>query len=109
MIDISVIVSNQESFGVSVIEAGACENPVVVSNVGGLPEVVEDGVTGIIVPAKNPIATADAIEKLILDKSLRESMGKAGRKRVEALYKWENNVEQMMEIYYKTLLTKENR
>lgn len=104
MLSISVSVSNSESFGVAVIEASACEKPVVVSNVGGLPEVVEDGVTGLIVPPRNPEKTALAIEKLILDSSLRAEMGKAGRKRVFQLYNWHNNVQQMISIYKGALM-----
>ena len=99
MIDIPVFVSNSESFGVAVIEANACEKPVIVSNVGGLPEVVENNITGIIVPPKNEKETAIAIEKLIFDKSLSLKMGKAGRERVKKLYNWEDNVNQMINIY----------
>ena len=103
-VSVSVSISNSESFGVAVIEASACEKPVVVSNVGGLPEVVEDGVTGIVVPAKNVEATAAAIERLILDGELRMQMGRAGRERVQRLYDWNANVAQMIGIY-KGLLT----
>lgn len=102
-VSVSVSVSNSESFGVAIIEASACEKPVVVSNVGGLPEVVEDKITGFIVPPKNPEATANAIDKLILDKNLREKMGKAGRERVSRLYNWEDNVQQMINIYEELL------
>jgi len=99
MLTIFVSVSDSESFGVAVIEASACEKPVVVSNVGGLPEVVEAEVSGFIVQPRNPRQTADAIEKLILDESLRVKMGKAGRERVQRLYNWEDNVRQMSDIY----------
>ncbi len=102
-ISVSVSISNSESFGVAIIEASACEKPVVVSNVGGLPEVVEDGVTGFVVPPKDPQKTAEAIEKLVLDSELRKTIGGNGRKRVISKYNWENNVEQMMEIYNNTL------
>ena len=105
-ISVSVSVSDSESFGVAILEASACEKPVVVSNVGGLTEVVEDGVTGIIVPPRNPEKTAEAIEKLLLDKNLIEEMGKAGRKRVLELYKWEDNVKQMLDIYNEILRSK---
>lgn len=98
-VSVSVSVSNSESFGVAIIEASACGIPVVVSNVGGLPEVVEDKVTGYVVPARNPEATADAIEKLILDDELKARMGKAGRERVKQLYDWNKNVKQMISIY----------
>ena len=99
MCTISVFPSMNESFGVSVIEASACEKPVIVSNVGGLPEVVENGVTGIVVPPSNTLELSKAIEKLILDKTLRIKMGKAGRDRVETMYNWENNVSEMIDIY----------
>lgn len=99
LLDIYVALSESESFGVAIIEAGACGKPVVVSNAGGLPEVVENGVTGYVVPKKDPESAADAIEKLVVDKSLREKMGEAGRERVMKLYKWENNLQQMINIY----------
>jgi len=101
MIDIYVAVSvyQSESFGVAIIESSACEKPVVVSNMGGLPEVVDDGVTGFVVPARDPDATAAAIERLVLDKKLRAKMGTAGRRRVMELYDWKVNVDQMVSIY----------
>jgi L-malate glycosyltransferase len=103
MIDVSVFTSESESFGVAAVEASACGNPVVAANVGGLPEVVEHGVTGFIVPPRDPHKTADAIEKLVLDGSLRACMGSAGRERVKKLFNWDDNVSQMIEIYDSTL------
>ena len=70
-----------------------------VSDVGGLPEVVKDGITGIVVPPRNPQKTAEAIEKLVLDEKLCKQMGEDGRKRVAKFYDWNKNVEQMIEIY----------
>ena len=99
MLDITVFMSHSESFGVSVIEASSCMNPVIVSNVGGLPEIVEDGVTGFVVPSKDIKEVANVLEKLILDKDLRKTLGEAGRKRVEKLYNWHENVKQMIGIY----------
>ncbi len=96
---VSLSVGDSDSFGVVNIEASACEKPAVVANVGGLPEVVADGVTGFVVPPKNPEKAAAAIERLILDKELRVKMGRAGRERVAKLYNWEENVEQMIGIY----------
>lgn len=99
MIDIFVALSKNESFGVSVIEASSCSKPVVVSNVGGLPEVVFNGITGYIVPSEDIIESVVAIEKLVLDKELRLSLGKNGRKMVEDNYNWNENVLQMLKIY----------
>lgn len=100
-IDIAVFPSilDSESFGVAAIEASATETPVIVSNVGGLPEVIEDGITGIVVPPKSPAEIANAIEKLYLSKNLRLRMGINGRKRVKELYDLENNLSQMVSIY----------
>jgi len=100
---IAVYVSTVESFGVSVLESSACEKPVIVSSVGGLPEVVEDGITGIIVEPRNVNATAKAIEKLVLDSSLRKQYGKEGREMVKRKYDWDNNLNGMIEIYNKIL------
>jgi L-malate glycosyltransferase len=101
VIDIYVSLSTEgsESFGVSILEACACEKPVVVSNVGGLPEIVEDNVTGFVVAKENPSEAAAAIEKLLLDKELRTVMGKRGRERVGKFYNLDNNASQMLEIY----------
>jgi L-malate glycosyltransferase len=98
-LDIYVAASRMESFGVAVLEASACERPVVVSDVGGLPEVVEQGVTGIVVPPENPLELAIALERLVLEPELRKQMGKAGRKRVFTDYVWKQNVSQMIELY----------
>ena len=94
-----VALSTHESFGVAVIEASACEIRVVVSNVGSLPEVVEDGVSGTIVSSENPEEAAIAIEKYIFDENLRKKTGKSGRERVEKLYNWKVNVSDMINIY----------
>lgn len=99
MLSVFVALSISESFGVAVLEASACAKPVVVSNVGGLPEIVEDEVTGIIVPPRDIQATAVAIERLILDPQLTTRMGNAARERVKRLYSWDNNVNQMIKIY----------
>jgi len=99
MLDISVFVSLEESFGVSVLEASACEKPVIVSNVGGLPEIVEHNVTGIIVEKENVEQTALALERLILDKKLRITLGQNGRRRVQKYFNIDDNVDMMLKIY----------
>jgi glycosyltransferase involved in cell wall biosynthesis len=101
ILDISVSLSTEqsESFGVSVLEACACEKPVVVSNVGGLQEIVEDSVTGFVVERENPVEAANAIGKLILNKELRTAMGKKGRERVNKYYNLNDNSDRMLKIY----------
>ncbi len=98
-IDIFVALSLRESFGVSALEAAACSVPVVVSNVGGLPEVVQNGKTGFIVEPMNPQVAADAISKLIDDAALREQMGKDAREFVKRKYDWNKNVKDQIKIY----------
>ncbi len=103
-ISVSLSIFDSESFGVAIVEASACEKPVIVSDVGGLPEVVEDGVTGIVVPKQNVNKTVEALEKLIFDEKLQAQMGKAGRERVKKMYNWEENVQQMIKIYREELV-----
>ncbi len=98
-LSIAVYVSTVESFGVSVLESMACEKPVIVSNVGGLPEVVENDVTGLIVNQNDTESLSSAIERLILNKDLREKFGKAGRERVNKGFNWNESVNTMIKIY----------
>jgi len=99
MMDIAVYISLYESFGVSVLESSACGKAVVVSNIGGLPEVVENNRTGIIVEPKNAEQAAEAINKLIADPELRLKMGEQGRKMVREKYEWNLCVEKLIQIY----------
>jgi len=105
MIDIFVSLSIEEGFGVAVLEASACAKAVVVSNVGGLLEVVENNKTGFVVETENPDAATLAIEKLIFDEKLRRQFGINGRKRVEEFYNWNDNLNQISKIY-KSILNK---
>lgn len=103
---VSASTSNSESFGVVAVEAMACECPVITSDADGFTEVVENGITGFIVPKNDIIATARAIQKFIDDATLREKMGKEGRKRVMKLYNWDENVNTMVNIYIKVIRNK---
>ena len=99
--DIFVVPSilDSESFGVAAVEAMACEIPVIASSVGGLKEVIVDKETGYLVPKKDHKEIAKYLKKLILDKNLRTSLGKNGRKRVLENYDWNSNVDYMIKIY----------
>ena len=79
--DIFVLSSNWEGLPRSIIEAMMAGLPVVATRVGGVPELVEDGVTGFLVPPKDPDALAEALQRLIADPELRLRMGQAGRKK----------------------------
>lgn len=90
---------DSESFGVAVVEASSCERPVIVSNVGGLPEVVRDNVTGFIVPAKDVQSLSEKIYRLMCDPQKRAEMGKNGRRLVSDMYDWEKCVDLMEHVY----------
>jgi glycosyltransferase involved in cell wall biosynthesis len=82
--DIVVVPSRwQEPLGLINLEASACRKPVVATRVGGIPEVVEDGVNGYLVEPGDVDALAARVAELIADPSLRARMGEAGRARVE--------------------------
>ena len=77
-----------EPFGLINLEAMACELPVVASAVGGIPEIVVDGVTGWLVPPGDPGALAERVNALLLDPARAREMGKAGRRRVLEEFQW---------------------
>ncbi|WP_291327706.1 glycosyltransferase [Desulfovibrio sp. UCD-KL4C] len=81
-LDIFCLPSLWEGFGYALVEAMTLEKPVVGFEISSNPEVVKNGVTGILVPSENSLQLAKALEKLILDKELRNKMGKEGRERV---------------------------
>ena len=97
---------DSESFGVAVIEAGACGLPVVVSDAGGLPEVVVAGVTGLVVPRSDVPALQAALKRLVLDASFRARLGAAGRAHVERHYEWGHCVDLMERCYADTIAAK---
>jgi glycosyltransferase involved in cell wall biosynthesis len=102
-LDIYVAMSRSESFGVAVIEALACERPVVVSDAGGLPEVVQHGETGLVVPRDDPSRLTDALCHLIQRPQLRCQLGRNGRNMVKAKYEWQGCVDQLVALYHRLL------
>lgn len=96
---IYVALSRSESFGVAVIEAGACGIPVVVSDVGGLPEVVQHEITGLVVRSECPGEAARALEKLVMNPRLRMKLGTEAITNVKQRYCWKTCVESMIDVY----------
>lgn len=92
---------DSESFGVAIIEASACGLPVVVSDTDGPSEVVNNESTGLIVPRENVTESAMALERLVIDSSLRHQLGTAGRSHVVDTYDWEKSVDIMENVYNK--------
>ena len=81
--DIVVVPSRwQEPLGLISLEAGACGKPVVATRVGGIPEIVQHGETGLLVEPADVASLAASVRRLVEDKSLREAMGRRGRERV---------------------------
>ena len=87
----------QEAFGLAIAEAMATACPVVASNIGAVPELVVDGVTGLLVPPGDPLAIAAALERLTMDPELRNRLGQSARSRAEKMFDLERCVEQHLE------------
>jgi glycosyltransferase involved in cell wall biosynthesis len=98
-LDIFAMPSTYEGFGVAALEAESMEVPVVASNVHGIPDVVVDGETGVLVPPRDRQALAAALERLVSDGDLRHRLGRAGRAFVAEHYSWEENTAQMEALY----------
>ncbi len=101
--------SQYESFGVSVIEAMACGKPVIVSDTGGLAEIVENESLGIKVKPGDETALKNAIESLLTDTKRYNEMSQAGRAHVLAHYNWQENLQQMINIYEQLVPEKKTR
>jgi glycosyltransferase involved in cell wall biosynthesis len=98
-LDIFAMPSTYEGFGVAALEAEAMELPVVASRIHGIPDVVLDGETGLLVPARDRQALAGALERLAVDGDLRRRLGQAGRAFVAEHYSWQENTAQMEALY----------
>ena len=88
-----------EPLGIVNLEAMACGTAVVGSRVGGIPEVVADGSTGLLVPPSDLQALADALNTLVRDTALADAMGRAGRERCVAEFGWRAVAEQTAALY----------
>jgi glycosyltransferase involved in cell wall biosynthesis len=85
--DIIVVPSRwQEPLGLINLEAGACRKPVIATRVGGIPEIIEDGVNGYLVDAGDVGALVSRVSELIAQPELRACMGEAGRQQVETRF-----------------------
>ena len=98
-LDVVVVPSLEESFGVTAVEGSACARPIIASRVGGLPEVVLDGKTGIMIESQNVDSLVDAMEYMLENPEERVRMGLAGREFVLKHYDFQDNVTQMEQVY----------
>jgi D-inositol-3-phosphate glycosyltransferase len=96
--DVLIMPSHYESFGMVALEAMACGTPVVASQVGGLAFLVQDGVTGFVVPDGDPQALAEKLTRLLTDPGLRRKLGEQAAA-YAGQYAWENIVDRLMVVY----------
>jgi len=97
--DVYVHPALMEGFGIAVLEAMAMRKPVVATTTGGLPEIVQDGQTGLLVPPGEPNALAQAIVNLLQDSTRRVAMGRSGRSRVETIFTVEAMMDRLIAAY----------
>ena len=101
--DIAVLASHEEGFSNAILEAMAAGLPMVTTDVGGNAEAVENGETGLVVPARQPAAMASALQRLVDDPAMRRQMGAAGRQRVRDLFSLEACVANYEALYRSVL------
>jgi glycosyltransferase involved in cell wall biosynthesis len=97
--DVFVLPSEYEAFGLVLLEAMACEKPCVATRVGGVPEVIEEGKTGVLVEYGDSKELAGAINNLLADEKKRNEMGDMGRKRVKERFTWPIIVDKLERVY----------
>lgn len=101
--DILVLPSKTEGWGLSLMEAMACGKAVVASRVGGVPELVREGIDGILVEPGDVAALAEAMTKLLSDSALRSQMGRAGRERAGE-FSWDRTAEVVLRAYQAAIM-----
>ncbi|RJO63720.1 MAG: glycosyltransferase family 1 protein [Candidatus Omnitrophota bacterium] len=101
--EVSVVPSIWENHPYAVLEAMACGKPVIASNIGGIPEIIQDGVNGVLVPAGSPVSLASAIEKVLLDAGLKEKLGRNARHYIVRQYDPQYVTLKNLAIYEETL------
>ena len=104
-LDVAVLPSYREAQGLVILEAMALARPVVASNVGGIPEMIEDGVTGLLVPPRDPAALADAIVRLLTDHPLADTLARNGHRLVRERFCVERMVAAFEVLYDEGRLT----
>jgi glycosyltransferase involved in cell wall biosynthesis len=98
-LDVAVLPSYREAQGLTILEAMALSRPVVASNVGGIPEMIQDGVTGLLVPPHDAEALAAAIVRLLRDHPLADTLGRAGHDLVHDRFCIDLMVEAIQSVY----------
>ena len=97
-------IGQMESFGMVLIEAMACQTPVVGTNMGGIPEAINNGIDGFIVAPRDSNALAQAIAKILSDEELATRMGQLGAARVREQFSWDSRVALTKEVFASCLI-----
>ena len=87
-----------EGFGLALAEASSAGRPVIASRAGGVPEAVRDGQTGLLVDPDRPSELADALRRLLRDRTLARKLGVAGRREIERYYNWDRVTSDLAKI-----------
>jgi glycosyltransferase involved in cell wall biosynthesis len=104
--DVYVHATKADSFPTTILEAMACGLPVVASNVGGIPEQVDDGITGFLVPLEDPRALEQKVVQLLQNDTLRNSMREAACQKAQSEYNLDNQIKQYLNWYQRILASK---
>ncbi|MFT3883489.1 MAG: glycosyltransferase family 4 protein [Gemmatales bacterium] len=107
--DVFIAPSRYESFGLIYPEAMRWGIPVIGCNVGGVPEIIHDGESGLLIAPESPEAIIQALHRLLSDERLRQQLGTAGRKRVESEFSSMKMAERVVAKFEKLLATKGRR
>ena len=102
--DVFVMSSVTEGLGTSLLDAMACGKAIVATTAGGIPEVVKDGETGLLVPPRDDAALARAIIALLADEHARRTMGAAGLQRVRERFSVERRVQDTLRVYQRVAM-----
>ncbi len=100
---VGVLCSHSEGMPISLIEAAACAVPAVATSVGGIPELVENGVTGLLVPPRDTAALADALSRIVTQPALRQELGQAARRRAVEKFSLSRQVDRLMALWQSIL------
>ena len=100
---VAALTSDSEGMPVSLMEAGACGVPAVATAVGGVPELVEDGITGFLVPAGDVPALAAALERILCDHDLATRLGGAARRKVERSFSIAGQIDRLLSLWAEAL------
>jgi glycosyltransferase involved in cell wall biosynthesis len=107
--DFFVLPSDIEGLPLSILEAMAHSLPIVASNVGGVPEIIQDGINGLLVPAGDDVALASAIRRVTVDSVLRRRLGDAARERADTTFSLSTMVQKYDEVYDAAVIGRNGR